>query len=92
MYEEIFRPIFAPDKFREGVARGDAGSGGRLSARGSASRGLIPLDAAKAIASHCDAGLFDPEELGRKERAQGNPVPPLVRVLEQNIASRRLGE
>jgi hypothetical protein len=90
MYEEIFRPIFAPDKFREGVARGDAGSGGRLSAR--ASRGLIPLDAAVDIASRCDAGLFDPEELGRKGRTQGNPVPPLVRVLKQNIASRRLGE
>jgi len=49
--------------------------------------GLIPLDAAEAIASCCktsrDAGLFDPEDLGRKGRAQGNPVAPLVRALAE---------
>jgi len=90
MSEELFRPVFVPDKFREAVS-GRAWLGAMLEAEGAlahaeAQAGLIPPDAAEAIASRCDAGLFDPEELGRRGRAQGNPVPPLVRVLTEAVA------
>jgi 3-carboxy-cis,cis-muconate cycloisomerase len=90
MSEELFRPIFVPDKFRETVS-GRAWLGAMLEAEGAlahaeAQVGLIPPDAAEAIASRCDAGLFDPEELGRRGRAQGNPVPPLVRVLTEAVS------
>ena len=94
MSEELFRPIFVPDRFREAVS-GRAWLGAMLQAEGAlavaqARVGLIPPDAAEVIASCCkkgrDAGLFDPEELGTKGRAQGNPVPPLVRVLTEVVS------
>jgi 3-carboxy-cis,cis-muconate cycloisomerase len=94
MTEELFRPIFVPDKFREAVS-GRAWLQAMLEAEGAlaaaeARAGLIPPDAAEAIAScckkGCDAGPFDPEDLGRKGRAQGNPVPPLVRVLTEAVS------
>jgi len=43
--------------------------------------GLIPPQAAETIVSCCDVNRFDPGEIGRRGRAQGNPVPPLVRAL-----------
>ena len=90
MAEEFFRPIFVPDKFREGVS-GRAWLGAMLEAEAAlalaqARAGLIPRDAAEVIASCCEAGLFDPEELGRKGRAQGNPVPSLVRALTEAVS------
>jgi 3-carboxy-cis,cis-muconate cycloisomerase len=94
MFEELFRPIFVPDKFREAVS-GRAWLQAMLEAEGAlavarARVGLIPPDAAEAIASCCkkgrDAGLFDPEGLGRKGRDQGNPVPPLVRALTEAVS------
>jgi 3-carboxy-cis,cis-muconate cycloisomerase len=94
MAEELFRPILVPDKFRE-VISGRAWLQAMLEAEAAlavaeARAGLIPPDAAEAIASCCEAGcdadLFDPEELGRKGRAQGNPVPPLVRVLTEAVS------
>jgi 3-carboxy-cis,cis-muconate cycloisomerase len=94
MAEELFRPLFVPDKFREAVS-GRAWLGAMLEAEGAlavaqARAGLIPPDAAEVIASCCkkgpDAGRFDPEELGRKGRAQGNPVAPLVRVLTKKVS------
>ncbi len=90
MSDELFRPIFVPDKFREAVS-GRAWLQSMLEAEGAlagaeARACLIPPDAAEVIASCCDAGLFDPEELGRKGRAQGNPVPPLVRALTEAVS------
>jgi pimeloyl-ACP methyl ester carboxylesterase len=94
MAEELFRPIFVPDKFREAVS-GRAWLGAMLGAEGAlavaeARADLIPPDAAEVIVSCCkkvsDAGLFEPEDLGRKGRAQGNPVPPLVRVLTEAVS------
>jgi 3-carboxy-cis,cis-muconate cycloisomerase len=94
MTEELFRPIFVPDRFREAVS-GRAWLGAMLEAEGAlaiaeARAGLIPADAAEVIASCCkkarDSGQFDPENLGRKGRAQGNPVPPLVRVLTEAVS------
>lgn len=90
MSEELFRPIFVPDEFREAV-------GGRAWLRAmleavealafaEARAGLIPAGAAEAISECCDAGRFDPEEIGRAGRATGNPVPPLVRGLTEEVS------
>jgi 3-carboxy-cis,cis-muconate cycloisomerase len=92
--DELFRPIFVPDKFRQAVS-GRAWLQAMLEAEGALAVaqgrvGLIPPDAAEAIASCCKkgphAGLFDPEELGRKGCSQGNPVPPLVRALTEEVS------
>jgi len=94
MTNELFRPIFVPDEFREAVS-GRTWIGAMLEAEGAlavaeARAGLIPPDAAEVIASCCkrarDAGQFDPEDLGRRGHAQGNPVPPLVRVLTEEVS------
>jgi 3-carboxy-cis,cis-muconate cycloisomerase len=85
MSEELFRPIFVPDTFREAVS-GRAWLQAMLDAEAALAAaegrvGLIPHEAAAAIASRCAAGLYDPEEIGRAGRAAGNPVPPLVEAL-----------
>jgi 3-carboxy-cis,cis-muconate cycloisomerase len=90
MSEDLFGPIFVPDRFREAVG-GGAWLQAMLDAEGAlaaaeARAGLIPQEAAKTIASRCDAELFDPEEIGREGRAAGNPVPPLVRSLTAAVS------
>lgn len=87
---ELFRPIFVPETFRNAVS-GRAWLQAMLDAEAAlalaeARAGLIPLEAAEAIASCCDAGLFDPEEIGRKGLGAGNPVPPLVRALTEAVS------
>jgi 3-carboxy-cis,cis-muconate cycloisomerase len=88
--EGLFGPIFVPQRFREAVS-GRAWLGAMLEAEAAlataeARVGLIPDEAAAAIASRCDAGLFDPEGIGEKGAAQGNPVPALVRALTGAVA------
>src|ERR687890_2592538 len=94
MTEDLFRPIFVPNKFREAVS-GRAWLGAMLEAEAAlavaeARAGLIPPDAAEAIATcckkGCGAGLFDPGELGRVGLSQGTPVPPLVRMLTEAVS------
>ena len=90
MAGELFRPIFVPDRIRE-AAGGHAWLQFMLDAEGAlavaqARSGLIPEEAAKTIVSRCDAGLFDPEEIGHQGRAAGNPVPPLVRSLTAAVS------
>jgi len=90
MARELFRPIFVPERFSEAVS-GRAWIGAMLEAEGAlavaqARVGLIPRQAAETIVSCCDAKRFDPEEIGRKGRAQGNPVPPLVRALTEVVS------
>ncbi len=90
MTGELFRPIFVPDRFRE-IVSGRAWLQAMLDveralAVAEARAGLIPVAAAEAIASRCDANLFDPEEISHKGRAAGNPVPPLVRALTEAVA------
>jgi 3-carboxy-cis,cis-muconate cycloisomerase len=90
MAEELFRPIFVPDEFREAVS-GRAWLGAMLEAEGAlavaeARAGLIPQEAAEAIVSCCGVERFDPEEIGHQGRAQGNPVPPLVRALTEAVS------
>jgi 3-carboxy-cis,cis-muconate cycloisomerase len=90
MAGELFRPIFVPERFAEAVS-GRAWIGAMLEAEGAlavaqARAGLIPRQAAETIISCCDADRFVPDEIGRKGRAQGNPVPPLVHSLTREVA------
>jgi 3-carboxy-cis,cis-muconate cycloisomerase len=90
MAGELFRPIFVPERFAEAVS-GRAWLRAMLDAEGAlavaqARVGLIPRQAAETIVSCCDADRFDPEEIGRRGRAQGNPVPPLVRALTEAVS------
>ena len=53
----------------------------RALAVASARVGVVPAEAAAAIAGCCQAGRFDPDDLGRRALDAGNPVVPLVRDL-----------
>lgn len=90
MAEELFRPIFVPGRFREAVG-GRAWLRAMLEAEGAlavaeARAGRIPAEAAEVISKCCAADRFDPEEIGRAGRASGNPVPPLVRALTEEVS------
>ena len=54
-------------------------------ARASAKAGLVPVEAAEAIAAQCRADRFDPAELGALSAAAGNPVVPLVGQLADRL-------
>jgi 3-carboxy-cis,cis-muconate cycloisomerase len=87
---ELFRPIFVPDEFKEAVS-GTAWLRAMLEAEGAlavaqARAELIPQEAAKITVSCCDVDRFDLAEIGRRGRAQGNPVPPLVRALTEAVS------
>lgn len=49
--------------------------------------GVIPAEAAEAVASKCDPALFDIELLSEQGRAVGNPGEPLVRALREQVGS-----
>ena len=89
MAGELFRPIFVPERFAEAVS--GAWIWAMLEAEGAlavaqARAGLIPRQEAETIVSCCDADRFDPEQIGHEGRAQGNPVPPLVRALTRAVS------
>jgi 3-carboxy-cis,cis-muconate cycloisomerase len=88
--EDLFGPIFIPVEFREAVS-GGAWLEAMLEAEAALARaearvGLIPAEAAETIAGCCDAGRFDPEEIGGGGRSAGNPAVPLVRALTEAVA------
>lgn len=49
--------------------------------------GLVPAEAAAAVAAACDVGQYDVAELGRLAVAAGNPVGPLVRAISAAVPS-----
>lgn len=55
-------------------------------ARDEAAEGVIPADAAAAIAAACKAGLYDIAAIGRETTHAGNPAIPLVRMLTEKVA------
>lgn len=90
MSGDLFGPIFVPDVFREAVS-GRAWLQAMLDAEAAlaaaeARVGLIPAEAAVAVARCCDADLFAPGEIGHAGRAAGNPVPALVRALTEEVS------
>ena len=91
----VFERIFVPAAFSDAVsdrawlqAMLDVE---RALAAAEARAGVIPADAAKAIAAACSADQFDPAELGEQGRAPGNPVEPLVRALTGAVDGEAAG-
>jgi 3-carboxy-cis,cis-muconate cycloisomerase len=86
---DLFGTLFLPDAVRAAVAD-RAWIAAMLEfeaalAAAEARAGVIPGDAAAAIAAACDAERFEPEALGREARAAGNPAMPLVRALTEAV-------
>jgi 3-carboxy-cis,cis-muconate cycloisomerase len=77
-----FDAIFVPDAM--GAAVGDRAwlqamlDAEAALARAQARAGVIPPEAAEAVAAVCDAERYDVEQLAHEARAAGNPVPALV--------------
>jgi len=85
----VFDRIFVPEQLREAVsdrawlqALLDAE---RALAAAEARAGVIPVEAAEAIAAACQADRFDLAEVAEQGRAPGNPVEPLVRALGEAV-------
>ena len=58
-------------------------------ARAEAAAGIVPAEAAEAIAAACRVELYDLGELLEQGRAVGNPAEPLVRALRRARRRRR---
>jgi 3-carboxy-cis,cis-muconate cycloisomerase len=91
----LFDRLFVPEAHRE-VCSDRAWLQAMLDfeaglARAEARAGLIPEEAADAIATACHADRFDPGALGSEGRAAGNPVPPLVRSLTEAAGNKAGG-
>src|SRR3954465_10348707 len=56
-------------------------------AHGLGAANVIPAEAAEAIASRCDADLYDVAEIGRDAGEKGTPVPGLVRALVWQVSA-----
>ena len=85
----MFEPIFVPVEFREALS--DRAwlqallDTERALAAAEARAGVIPDEAAEAIATACRVEQFDPAGLAEQGRAAGNPVEPLVRALTDAV-------
>jgi 3-carboxy-cis,cis-muconate cycloisomerase len=85
----VFASIAVPGELRE-TTDGGAWLAGMLTAeralaKAEALAGVIPAEAAEAIAKTCDTGRFDFDALAEQGRAAGNPVEPLVRALREAV-------
>jgi 3-carboxy-cis,cis-muconate cycloisomerase len=85
----VFERLFVPDWLLAAVsdrawlqAMLDAE---RSLASAEAQAGVIPADAAEAIAAVCEADRYDADDLATQGRAAGNPVEPLVRALAEAV-------
>jgi 3-carboxy-cis,cis-muconate cycloisomerase len=85
----LFAPIFVSDELL--AATGDRAwlqallDAEAALAAAEADCGVIPADAARAIAACCQATRFDPAGIGREARPDGNPVIPLVAALRAEV-------
>lgn len=91
----MFQAIFVPAEFRDALSDGawlqamlDVE---RALAAAEARGGVIPGEAAEAIAAACRADRFDPVEIADQGRAPGNPVEPLVRALTEAVGGEAAG-
>ena len=87
----MFDRILVPAPFREvlsdrawlqamlDVERALAAAGARA--------GVVPVEAAAAIADACRAELYDPAQIGEAGRSPGNPAEPLVRALRDAVGA-----
>jgi 3-carboxy-cis,cis-muconate cycloisomerase len=84
-----FGPLFVPAALRSAVSD-TAWLDGMLDferalAGALALAGVIPAEAAAAVAEKCDATLYDIGELCEQGRPAGNPAEPLVRALREQV-------
>jgi 3-carboxy-cis,cis-muconate cycloisomerase len=85
----MFDRIFVPASLRDALS-GEAWLQALLDveralAEAEARAGVIPDEAARAIAGACRADRFDPAELADEAGSPGNPVEPLVRALREAV-------
>lgn len=85
----VLASIAVPAQLRDAVS-GRAWLAGMLEAEAALARacaraGVVPEDAADAIAAACRADLYDWDELARSARTVGNPAEPLVRALREEV-------
>jgi 3-carboxy-cis,cis-muconate cycloisomerase len=85
-----FAAIFVPPELREAVSDRAWLEGmldaERALASAEAAAGLVPKEAATAIADACRAELYDPEALAQEaRRGVGSPAEPLVRALRETV-------
>lgn len=84
-----FAPLFVPDELEDAVS-GRAWLAAMLEveralARAGALAGIVPADAASAIAEACSADHYDWERLLDQGRRAGNPAEPLVRAVVERV-------
>lgn len=84
-----FAPIFVPAALRAAVSD-EAWLGAMLDAERALANaeslvGVVPAEAAAAIAEQCDPDRFDLAAILEQGRAVGNPVEPLVRALRERV-------
>jgi 3-carboxy-cis,cis-muconate cycloisomerase len=92
---ELFSPIFVPPALRDAVSD-RAWLQGMLDfeaalAAAEAQAGVIPAEAAEAIAAACRAEDFDPAAIGAAGRGSGNPAAPLVSALTEAVGGEAAG-
>src|SRR4051812_47731825 len=83
----LFGPMFVPDGLRDALSD-EAYLAGILRfesalAAAEARAGVIPAEAAAAIAAACDPARFDVAELGRAAVSSATPVAPLAKALRE---------
>jgi 3-carboxy-cis,cis-muconate cycloisomerase len=86
---DLFGTLFVPDAIRAAISD-RAWIAAMLEfeaalAAAEARAGVIPGEAAAAIAAACDPERFEAEALGREARAAGNPAVPLARALTEAV-------
>jgi 3-carboxy-cis,cis-muconate cycloisomerase len=91
----MFERIFVPEEFAALVSD-EAWLAALLAAesglaRAEAEAGVIPAEAAEAIAAACRPELFDVAELAEQGRRVANPVEPLVRALTAAVEGDAAG-
>ena len=84
-----FGPLFVPEQLLDAVSE-RAWLEAMLEiesalARAEAAAGIVPAEAADAIAEHCRRSSYDFDELLEQGRAVGNPAEPLVRALRDAV-------
>src|SRR4051794_10589649 len=92
---DLFGGLFVPDAMRDAVSD-RAWIAAMLEfeaalAAAEARAGVIPAEAAGAIAAACQAERFDPAALGREGRSGGNPAGPLVKALTEAVEGDAAG-
>jgi 3-carboxy-cis,cis-muconate cycloisomerase len=84
-----FAPLFVPEELRESVS-GRAWLEAMLEfesalATAEAAVGVLPVEAAVAIAERCRGELFDFDDLLERGRRSGNPAEPLAQALRDEV-------